>query len=437
MSQCDGIVFSKRQFWDVLFLMLIYAVCICIFAGLNTNVLFDHATDSASYITIARNLVEKNGFANEEGISDGFRTPGYPLMLAFIYLLGGNNGCVIALQIALATLCLYLTYAICRMMGVDHRFAMFGAIMMALDFMTCIFTCYVLSDAYFMYFLVIAAFFLAKWVTQRRNRYYALFVVFLNYALLIRPILMYFNMLLCVLVIILWCAKRISIKQGLFTILVFAFVFFGWSYRNYHQTGVFEMSSVRNYNMFDFDGAMLRSNVEKISLDEAREKMGDDFAELYSEEQLTGLSKSQLHRLQSKVGRAYIKEHFGQYLLMNIEGLVHTILGLDRGLIKKVVRIPILSNMIAVAYFVYLCFVYAVYIVGWLVNFKKACMLDFFILTISGYCAVASASVGYPRFRVAFFALIVIGAVAIWKQTDMCGFIRKYCPIWMQKKRLK
>jgi len=361
---------------------------------------------------------------DSDGTPDGFRTPGYPVFIAFVFMLGGDINCVVAIQIVLAVLCLYLVYAICRMAGVGHKYAMFGAIMLAADVMTNLFTCYVLSDAYFVYFLIIAAYFLAKYLSVRKGRFFFLFVITLNYALLVRPILIYFNMLLCVLLVLLWLFRKIEFKHAAAALGVFCVVFCGWSYRNYLQNGVFEMSSVRNYNMMSYDGAQLRSDIENISFDEAREKLYEDFANLYTEDQLEGLSKPQVYALRAEVGRKYIKEHFGEYLIMNVKGLINTMLGLNRGLINEVVGSSFLTNGIAVLYFSYLVFVYMAYLVGWIVNIRRINALDLFILTVSGYCAVASASVGYPRFRVAFFGLITIGMVVIWKQTDALAFVR-------------
>ena len=82
-------------------------------------------------------------------------------------------------------------------------------------------------------------------------------------------------------------------------------------------------------------------------------------------------------------------------------------------------------RIIEIAYVLYLAAVYAFYIFGWIFNFKKADVLDIFILTVSGYCAAASASLGYARFRVAFFGLILVGAFLLWKGRSPLSVFKK------------
>ena len=191
------------------------------------------------------------------------------------------------------------------------------------------------------------------------------------------------------------------------------------------------MSNVRNYNMTRYDGAFLRSNIEGISLNEAREAFDEEFEMLHSAEELEGLSQSQVRKLKAEVGNKYVKEHFAEYLMQNVKGLFNEMLGTNRSFLESAVGNGILVRIIELCYLAYLCLVYGAYILGWMFNFKKAGHVDIFILTVSGYCAAASASLGYARFRVAFFGLILIGAFVLWKDTDA---MEKLCSLPFIKK---
>ncbi len=412
LSNCKK---SSKVLWAIL---LVYALLLALFLAVNYDQLVI-SDDTESYVVVAENLLSGKGFTDGDGLPDGFRTPGYPLFLAAVILCGGNMLAVVIVQLCLAVFSLYLVYRICIIMGVKEKYALICTAMFLVDLSLYIYSATAISDAYFYFMLVISTYFLAKYLSNKKFLYFVLFAVMLNYSLAVRPILMYYNGLVCLFVLVLCLFKKASFKHLAVTVLLFAVVFGGWSLRNYYTSGVFEMSNVRNYNMTRYDGSFLRSELEGISLNEARDAFEEEFSELYSEEELEGLSRSQLRKLKAEVGNSYIKEHFGAYLMQNVKGLFNELLGTNRSFLEKAVGNTMIVRGVELLYIAFLCMVYGLYILGWIFNFKKAGYVDLFILTVSGYCAAASASLGYARFRVAFFGLILLGAFVLWKDGDM------------------
>ena len=411
---------SSKAIWIILAL---YAALLALFTVVN----YDHlivAYDTESYVTAAKNLLAGKGFADGDGLPDGFRTPGYPLFMAAVFLCGGNVLAVVILQLFLAVFSLYLVYRICILVGVKEKYALACTSLFLVDLSLYIYGATALSDAYFYFMLVISTYFLAKYLSKKKFLYFVLFAVMLNYALAVRPILMYYNGLVCLFILVLCFFKKASFKHLAVSVLLFAAVFGGWSLRNYCVNGVFEMSSVRNYNLMYYDGAFLKSEIEGVTVSEAREDFEEEFSSLHSEKELEGLSRSQIRKLQAEVGNRYIKAHFGEYIMQNVKGLLNEMFGTNREFLNGALKTPLLVRSVEVLYLCYLCLVYGAYIVSWLFNFKKAGCVDLLILTVSGYCAAASASLGYARFRVAFFGLILLGIFVLWKDGDMIETVK-------------
>lgn len=419
---------SCRALWIIL---VVYAVLLALFTVVNYDHLIE-AYDTQSYVIVAENLLSGNGFSDADGLPDGFRTPGYPLFLAAVFLCGGNILAVVILQLCLAVFSLYLVYRICILMGVKEKYALACTALFLFDLSLYIYGATAISDAYFYFMLVISTYFLARHLNEKKFWYFILFAVMLNYALAVRPILMYYNGLVCLFVLILCFFKKASFKHLAVFVLLFSVVFCGWSLRNYLTGGVFEMSNVRNYNMTQYDGAFLRSDIEGISLSEARDAFDEEFNSLYTEKDLEGLSQSQIRKLKAEVGNSYIKEHFGDYLMQNVKGLFNEMFGTNRSFLEETLKSSLAVRAVELLYLSYLFFVYGLYVIGWIFNFKKAGCVDLFILTVSGYCAAASASLGYARFRVAFFGLILLGIFVLWKDGDM---IEKLKSLLFRKKQ--
>lgn len=398
--------------------MAVYAVLLVLFTIFNRELLIV-GVDTRDYMAISKNLISNGTYTDRFGVPDTWRSPGYPFFITLLLLICDSLYFVVAVQMVLSILCVYLIYKICLMLNVKKGCALLCCIVYILDLSLYIYTSFVLSDALFLYCLVITTFFLLKYLKSKKCIYFILFIAMLNFALAVRPILIYYNMLICLLMFVLLIMKKVQLRHLIISVIFFAIIFGGWSARNYMHKGVFVYSDVRNINLFKYDAVSLRKKVENISSEEAKALMEKDFSKKYPKEILSKMSESQIIEKKAEVSREYIGNHFGQYLMLNVRGLFRTMLGPNNSFISESISNDLLANIVKFGYVGYLLAVYLFYVISWLINFKKAGTIDCFLLTVSGYCAVASASVGYARFRVAFFGLLVLGAFVLWKDLDM------------------
>ncbi len=334
--------------------------------------------DSLGYIT----------FFNEINF---LRTPGYPLfMLLFPPVI-----CTQTAQILLSCASLGLVYLIVYKMSEKIQYALLACAAFMLDFCHYEFDLKILSENLFYFLMLLALYLLVMFIKNKRTLYFVLFTLVMNYALLTRPILLYFNFLLCAAFLLFAFKKKIKWTQAAFFILVFACIFLGWSARNYHYGKVFTFSTVKNHNLLYYDSAVILQRGLGIAEDKARYIMHKRFV---SEHNTDGLTEAQIAVLQGKTGLAFLNAHKLEYLEQNLTGIRGILIGegFHNNLFLK-----IFTKM-------FLLLLYAFYAYG--LFRRKLTITDIYILALCAYLIIASAPAGYYRFRVAFLPLLIVGA---------------------------
>lgn len=403
------------EYKDIIILCFIYyVISFCLLLLWSDKALL--ASDSQGYINIAKNIISKFFFSQDGVDPDYFRTPGYPLFLATIFYLGGNLNFVIIAQVLISGICIVLAYKTLLLIGFSKNVAKIGTALLLLDLTTYQYSHTILSESLFASTLMISLYFFVKWTKSNFDIKYMLgFALCLNYALLIRPILIYFNLIFCIVLLLSVLLKKMHIKQVIIFSIAFLLVFGTWSYRNYSTSNLFTYSTVRNYNLLYFDGEQLCEMVENINNKDATIYMDKLFENKYPDIDKNSLNQAQLHKLYGIVGSQYIQEHFSQYILQNIRGLFTTMFGPSNSFLISVFGKNAFINTFILLYISYLGIIYLIYITGLIVNIKKISFIDLYIFCLCGYLACASASLGYSRFRTAFIQIIVLGSIIAWK----------------------
>jgi 4-amino-4-deoxy-L-arabinose transferase-like glycosyltransferase len=145
--------------------------------------------DTPSYVNTAKHIV-KDGFFSADGTLPEYnRTPGYPLFLALIYALGGSNSMVVIVQILLSSLGLYIFYSILIMLKTPKRITLMASAFLLLNTAQYEYSFRILTEFLFGFFLLLAIFFLIKYLQNKKAAHFFVFSFAINYALLIRPIL--------------------------------------------------------------------------------------------------------------------------------------------------------------------------------------------------------------------------------------------------------
>ncbi len=242
--------------------------------------------DADGYVNIARNLIETGSYSREltfDSAPDMTRPPLYPLLLAALMRLFGENGNLIVLvQILLGIILVGLTYAITRELKISPWFSFLGSVLIALDPLLILTGHYYLSENLFMPFWIIGLWLFIKYWNCRRLKHLLLSALFLALAALTRPILQYFPILIFILLLI--CSRLQSKVVVWRNVIPFAILFvmllLPWCLRNQKVGGVFTLSTISDLNLYYYRAKTVLADAEQISQAEATQRLEGEIARL-------------------------------------------------------------------------------------------------------------------------------------------------------------
>lgn len=186
--------------------------------------------------------------------------------------------------------------------------------------------------------------------------------------------------------------------------------------RNQYHFGDPQYTFIRHKDYFEYYAPNVYMEVEKVSLEESKryfrellEERAPDFDQL--------LSVDQLHVL-SDIGKDYVKQHIGAFIVVNIKGLLQEMFAPGVSYIDRF-GLPVWLAWCCCGFFTFLLAVtYGIYAVGFLKNWSVLTKLDWLIFLTNVYFMASTAVVGYSRFRMAFYAPCLMGAFLCWRRFD-------------------
>jgi 4-amino-4-deoxy-L-arabinose transferase-like glycosyltransferase len=349
-------------------------------------------------------------FFSYDGINaDTNRTPGYPLLLALFYALGGDNSVVVIAQVILVAVKLFVVYQILKLLGVSFRLAFLSLFLIVISLTSFELQFTILTEAFFGSLIIFSFYFFVKFVKFGARFYdFAIFSALFNYAILVRPILIYFGLLLCVALLIAAALKKI--KLSIFFIFFIAYLLCcgGWIARNYVQTGVAKYCT--NAAGDQYFAWILE--YDSTSVNDPRAVVRDLFNEKYPSETIDDLNPAQRAVLLGSVAKEYISARPIAYIAKCFTGLFREMFGpteVAGRLVGFSLSKPI--GFIGFIYIFYLCGVYALYFAGVLAQKLKFDITQTYIFALSAYLLVASAAPGHARYRDPWWQLVIIGAI--------------------------
>jgi 4-amino-4-deoxy-L-arabinose transferase-like glycosyltransferase len=235
--------------------------------------------DTASYAASARALLQTGAFSVSpaDPQPQTVRTPGYPLFLAAVFALFGENWvAVLAIQSFVSVGTIYLVYCLGARLW-DERAGLLAALFLALDLNSMGYALLALTETLFTFFLTAGMLVPALRLRgdQRgeppRWGSAALAGVCLAAATFVRPITYYLVPLLC----LAWFARGLATKSSrelrhaLAFSLPLVVLIGGWQARNYALTGSAHFSAIESINWVNYRAAAIIAERDGVSRDEA------------------------------------------------------------------------------------------------------------------------------------------------------------------------
>ena len=259
----------NRKVKDLIDVGLFALLIRLIFFGLmmNNPDRFTTTDSKVTYIPIALNLLELHEFSADTMPPyepDAYRTPGYPLFLAFCFgVFGKSLHFAVLLQILLSVVCILLVYLLGYELF-DRKTGLIAALFLAIDPGSISYSLFVLSETLFSFLLILSVYFFIKSEKARAELRSALAGLFVGLATLTRPIAQFF----AAIPFLFWVLKgsKEGIKRGLLFLLFFVLTLTPWLYRNQRVFKRPFLSIISSYNLLFYNAAVLQAQLEGVKI---------------------------------------------------------------------------------------------------------------------------------------------------------------------------
>lgn len=384
-------------------------------------------TDSMQYLELAGSLLGSGRFySSEEGApaADVFRTPGYPVFLAFLGPLPGSlPGLAALLQCFIGVFTVALAWRWFSELS-PGRGAALGAILLAADMSYVLHTPLALTETLFLFLLVLSL--KLFWPSMRNGsvRAAALAGLALGAATLVRPVSLYLPA-----VIFPFLARH---KKAVAAFLAAALLLpCAWMARNRALTGHFTFSSIGGISLLRYPAANVEARMKGITWDEAdallRERLDTahgpygspaEKGAVYMREAVTIIKAHPFICVLSCLkgaaqvllgtGEEMILSNFGVDVPVVIAGAPAVPLGGTRALVARYPWMALVKG----GYLLFLLFFYAAAARGlWRLSREGRLAEAGFLLAGTLYFLAISSYQGYYRFRIPMLPLLAAAAV--------------------------
>jgi 4-amino-4-deoxy-L-arabinose transferase-like glycosyltransferase len=278
--------------------------------------------DSEDYLQFALNYLSGHGFSRQleqSYLPSAFRTPVYPLVIAFIYqLFGINNLALVLAQVLMSLLTVVLTYWL-GLLLLSEIEAWIGALFIALSSAPAVYSVFILSETLFAMLLILVLLILVLYRQRKKTAWLAAAGIFSGLAILCRPVAAYFPVLVVGLI---WLAEPGNWRKLLAGMMAFliacALVVGPWIWRNMRQIGIPTISTISSYNLLFYNAVSLKADQDGLSQAQARAALQTQAnAELAKR---GGLENEAIQtQLYDEWGRQIILAHPLRYVVIHLE----------------------------------------------------------------------------------------------------------------------
>lgn len=270
--------------------------------------------DAIGYNQLAINLVSGHGFSMETiapYTPDNFRTPIYPLTIAFFYaLFGYRPDLILWLQVFMGAFTIFLTFLLAERIG-GLRVGLIAAVLFAISPHSITYSALLWSDTEYTLFFILSILLNIYMLTEMKFKWMLLGGLVSGISVLTHPRSIYFPYFVALLLVGVMSRRRMPFKQTLINIgtflLVLNIVLIPWQIRNYIVFGIPNITSAAGINVLHYGAAL----TEATLTGEDQWSIADRYDTEVREKSLHPLNAAEYGESAFKLGMNKIFQHPG------------------------------------------------------------------------------------------------------------------------------
>lgn len=268
---------GKRKFILIFGLALILRIVLLLFSTSQGESSF-YLFDSYRYMQLGENLFEHGLYAEEitqPVFKSIFTPPLVPVLFYFLKSIGGVYAIVLFHILSQLIVCYYLLKCIHLFYpDVASKIILPAGLLFAVDIPTIVMGNVLMTETVFTLFLFLSVY--HQLLFFKRNQFKNLVIAsaFLGLSALVRPIIIYFPLLLIAYFILIYFRRIKILLKNLAGITIPFYSFTGiWFFCNYILFGSFFFSYIGDFNLAYFQASTIYAEKYEIKLSEARQKL--------------------------------------------------------------------------------------------------------------------------------------------------------------------
>lgn len=277
------------------------------------------AGDASEYHTLALKFVE-NGSYPENIFIDTYRTPGFPVYVAFYYFLFGVKPFIVLLShIFLNLVSIVFLYALCKKLFENKFIALAAAALFALEPNIIKLTAEFGTETLHATLMLISVYYFLSALKDKKVFPLAVSSVLFGLTVLTRPINLYFY-ILCLALILFYPGEifRNKIKYSVVFLVFYFLTIAPWMYRNYNVYGHFSTNSFRGTAVM-YNAGLVKGRAENMNVDTAMASIVLSIDKIYEEKNIK--NPFDMDEQREIAGKEYILSHIGSYAVLQIKGM--------------------------------------------------------------------------------------------------------------------
>jgi 4-amino-4-deoxy-L-arabinose transferase-like glycosyltransferase len=270
--------------------------------------------DSPSYIEPAQFLLRDHAYTHPSAL----RTPAYPLFLAGIFALFGEQPFYVVLaQVLIGLATIFFTYKMSSDLFPGQN-GLQGILLLGLGLESILSPFYLMTETLFTFLLVLIAFSLLRYKRSLKIGWALAAAVFSALAILCRPIALYLPVL--ILFFFIWANRQkwlVAVRTGAVYLLVTVMLVIPWVVRNNYVVGLPIVSSITGDSLLFYSANALRAHENGITFFESQGQLFEEFEQRAMQEGIPYTEKDRYH-LKISMGKEIIARAPMAYLWVHV-----------------------------------------------------------------------------------------------------------------------